>query len=156
MRTSENAIFVTYELQIKCWNIFINSSYYFQFATVFPKWLNIEISVRFTELKASWIILIFEKNQQQKQVSQSGRILDKNPQPEFRFQMRRLSVEIPFEFFLKTWINVHLLPPWLILLLIIIIGTEMYSKALTTTSKATEMANQCDVVYTQEKQIRIH
>ena len=70
--------------------------------------------------------------------------------------MRRLSVKIPFEFFLKTWINVHLLPPWLILLLIIIIGTEMYSKALTTTSKATEMANQCDVVYTQEKQIRIH
>ena len=70
--------------------------------------------------------------------------------------MRRLSVEIPFEFFLKTWINVHLLPPWLILLLIIIIGTEMYSKALATTSKATEMANQCDVVYTQEKQIRMH
>ena len=68
-----------------------------------------------------------------------------------------LSVEIPFELFLKTWINVHLLPSlWLILLLIIIIGTEMYSKALTTTSKATEMANQCDVVYTQEKQIRIH
>ena len=60
--TLENAIFVTYELQIKCWNIFINSSYYFQFATVFPKWLNIEISVRFTELNASWIILIFEKN----------------------------------------------------------------------------------------------
>ena len=67
-----------------------------------------------------------------------------------------LSVEIPFELFLKTWINVHLLPPWLILLLIIIIGTEMYSKALTTTSKATEMANQRDVVYAQEKQIRIH
>ena len=70
--------------------------------------------------------------------------------------MRRLSVEIPFEFFPKTWINVHLLPPWLILLLIIIIGKEMYSKALATTSKATEMANQCDVVYTQEKQIRMH
>ena len=70
--------------------------------------------------------------------------------------MHRLSVEIPFDFFLKTWINVHLLPPWLILLLIIIIGKEMYSKALATTSKATEMANQCDVVYTQEKQIRMH
>ena len=39
----------------------MNSSYYFHFATVLPKWLNMEISVRFTKLKASWIISIFEK-----------------------------------------------------------------------------------------------
>ena len=49
----ENAIFVIYELGIKYWTIFIKTNYL--------KWLNIEISVRLTKLKAIWIILIFEK-----------------------------------------------------------------------------------------------
>ena len=49
----ENAIFVIYELGIKYWTIFIKTNYL--------KWLNIEISVRFTKLKAIWIILIFDE-----------------------------------------------------------------------------------------------
>ena len=50
---SENAIFVIFELGIKYRTIFIKTNYL--------KWLNIEISVRLTKLKAIWIILIFEK-----------------------------------------------------------------------------------------------
>ena len=86
---SENAIFVIFELGIKYRTIFIKTNYL--------KWLNIEISVRFTKLKAIWIILIFEKNYKQTQVHKSGGIFNKNP-TRVQIPMQRLSVQISFEF----------------------------------------------------------